>query len=90
MTPKLIDRLHDVAGFVQKEYGRVEASACLATEAADRIAALEAQVKAADGFAAVFPEARARRRTIGLQRRAPRLRLRCGQFWPTGSRPKQP
>lgn len=36
----IVDRLRDVAGFIQKEYGRVSAAACLATEAADLIKSL--------------------------------------------------
>jgi len=33
----IVSRLRDVSGFIQKEHGRVEAAACLATEAADEI-----------------------------------------------------
>ena len=40
----LVERLRDVAGFIQKEHGRVAAAACLATEAADRIEQLEAEL----------------------------------------------
>ncbi len=36
----LIERLKDVAGFVQKEHGRVAAASCLATEAAAFLVAL--------------------------------------------------
>lgn len=36
----LIERLKNVAGFVQKEHGRVAAASCLATEAAAFLAAL--------------------------------------------------
>lgn len=36
----MIERLKDVAGFVQKEHGRVAAASCLATEAAAFLAAL--------------------------------------------------
>lgn len=36
----IVDRLRDVAGFIQKEHGRVAAAACLATEAADLIQSL--------------------------------------------------
>lgn len=36
----IVDRLRDVAGFIQKEHGRVAAAACLATEAADVIQSL--------------------------------------------------
>lgn len=33
----IVSRLRDVSGFIQKEHGRVEAAASLATEAADEI-----------------------------------------------------
>ena len=41
----IIKRLHDVSGFIQKEYGRVAAAACLATEAADEIVKLRTEVE---------------------------------------------
>ena len=41
----IIDRLRDVSGFVQKEWGRVAASACLATEAAAEIERLRAALE---------------------------------------------
>ena len=36
----IVARLRDVAGFIQKEHGRVASAACLATEAADLIQSL--------------------------------------------------
>ncbi len=36
----IVARLRDVAGFIQKEHGRVASAACLATEAADEINSL--------------------------------------------------
>lgn len=33
----IVERLRDVAGFIEKEHGRVAAAACLATEAAEEI-----------------------------------------------------
>lgn len=44
----LVERLRDVAGFIEKEHGRVAAAACLATEAAARIQQLEAALRAVD------------------------------------------
>lgn len=41
----IVERLRDVAGFIEKEHGRVAAAACLATEAAARIQNLEAALR---------------------------------------------
>lgn len=41
----IVNRLRDVAGFIQKEHGRVAAAACLATEAADKIEQQSAQIE---------------------------------------------
>lgn len=43
----IVERLRDVAGFIEKEYGRVASAACLATEAAAEIERLRAEVKTA-------------------------------------------
>lgn len=41
----IVERLRDVAGFIEQEYGRVASAACLATEAAAEIERLRAEVQ---------------------------------------------
>lgn len=41
----IVSRLRDVSGFIQKEHGRVEAAASLATEAADEIERLRSALR---------------------------------------------
>ena len=69
----LIERLRDVAGFVQKEHGRVAAASCLATEAAAFLAALSEERDRRDVQA--FDAATAHGKTkLALQKAEARVR----------------
>ena len=70
----IVERLRDVAGFIEQEYGRVASAACLATEAAAEIerlrAALREIAKHPRGGVIDTPEKMDRDEFIGIARAA--------------------